>query len=34
MTAILVSGPVMTQERIDICQTAMSAPSLTPALYN
>ena len=33
MTDILVPGPVMTLERMDICQNAMSAPRLTPALY-
>jgi len=33
MTAILVSGPVMAQERMNICQNAMSAPRLTPATY-
>ena len=30
---ILVPGTVMTQERMIICQNAMSAPRLTPALY-
>jgi len=33
MTEILVLGPVMTQERMNICQNAMSAPRLTTALY-
>jgi len=33
MTELLVPGPLMTQERMNICQNGMSAPRLTPALY-
>ena len=33
MTDILVPGPVMTQERMNICQNTMSAPRLLTHLY-
>ena len=33
MTDILVLGPVMSQEQMNIGQNAMNAPRLTPPLY-
>jgi len=33
MTEILFPCPVMTQERMNICQNAISAPRLTLTLY-